>query len=93
MNMKLQQIQARLEEMFEGQYFTLRLYRSGEHQANVTAYWNGKEYLVTFEVFQTCQTVQQLQNVGATALALFEEARRWEEVIPLELYEDPHPIF
>lgn len=88
-----QEIQAILEEMILGQYFTLRLYRSGEHQASITAHWNGKEYLITFEVFQTCQTTQQWTNAGAAALTLFEEARRWEEVVALELYEDPHPIF
>lgn len=87
------EIQARLEEMSEGQYFTLRLYRGEEHQASITAYWNGNEYLITFEVFQTCRTTQRLTNVGGAALSFFEEARRWEEVIALELYEEPHPIF
>jgi predicted phage-related endonuclease len=91
--MTRQEIQARLEEMHKGQYFTLRLYRSGEHQASITAYWNGNEYLITFEVFQTCRTTQQLVHPGAAALTLFEEARRWEEVVALELYEEPHPIF
>jgi hypothetical protein len=85
--MTRQEIQTVLEGMVPDQNLTLQLHRGGEHQANITASWNGIDYLIHFEVFQTCQTTQQLQNVGATALALFEEARRWEKVHMVELYE------
>ena len=76
-----------LEGMIPGQYLTLKLHRGGEHRANITARWNGIDYLIHFEVFQTCQTTQQLVHPGGVALTLFEEARRWDEVHMVELYE------
>ncbi len=85
--MTRQEIQTVLEGMVPNQNLTLQLHRGGEHQANITASWNGIDYLIHFEVFQTCQTTQRLVHPGGVALTLFEEARRWEKVHMVELYE------